>query len=112
MVGLVGEARPAGAGRVRVEATMAMRSGRLAVLRGHQGAVDVVAWSPDGARLASAARDGTVRVWDTRTGECLDRIHVGGRSATCVQYSPDGSRLACVASNWLRVWDGDGWRNF
>jgi hypothetical protein len=33
-----------------------------------------VSWSADGARLASAAGDETVRVWDARSGACLEVI--------------------------------------
>ena len=45
---------------------------RLArTLTGHTRGVLGVAFSPDGRLLATASRDGTARVWDPATGDCL-----------------------------------------
>ena len=30
----------------------------------HEDVVDAVAWSPDGSRLVTASRDGTVNIWN------------------------------------------------
>jgi WD40 repeat protein len=35
------------------------------VLRGHRAPVQAVCFSPDGRRLASGARDGQIRVWES-----------------------------------------------
>src|SRR5262249_54399146 len=54
-----------------------------------------------------ASDDGTVRVWDTKTGAETLRLR-GQRSWLCwgVAFSPDGSRLACgVGRRMAKVWD-------
>lgn len=81
-------------------------SGRhLRTLAGHSGSVIHAAFSPDGARLATASRDGTIRLWDPRTGE--QQLVLRGHQAevSSVAFSPDGSRLASVSDDGtLRVW--------
>ncbi|MFB2768435.1 WD40 repeat domain-containing protein [Pelatocladus sp. BLCC-F211] len=33
-----------------------------------------IAFSPDGQTIASSSRDGTVKLWDVKTGECLKTL--------------------------------------
>jgi WD40 repeat protein len=62
-------------------------------LHGHKKAVNGVAFSPDGAMLASAASDG-VCVWDLATGKPRWRADVD--YADQPAFSPDGRWLAAV----------------
>jgi WD40 repeat protein len=65
-----------------------------------------VAFSPDGARLASASRDGLARVWDLRR-ERLERTLLGHAAAVAgIAFAPEGTRLASWdVGGGLRVWD-------
>jgi len=69
-------------------------------------AVNGVAFSPDGERLASAGGDGTVKVWNSRTGEVirtLEKAH--SDSVVCVTFHPDGKHLATAgADRRVKVW--------
>ena len=59
----------------------------------HQGAVFVVAWSPDGKLLASAGQDGTVLLSEAATGKEARRFRTQGAVKALV-FSPDGKLLA------------------
>ncbi|MCA9688081.1 MAG: hypothetical protein KC636_00615, partial [Myxococcales bacterium] len=65
----------------------------VAVLRGHQHSLYELAYSPDGARLATASLDDTARVWDARTGELLVTLRGHEDDVVALAYSPDGARL-------------------
>jgi len=69
-------------------------------LRGHASGVNDVAFSPDGALVATASLDGTAKVWDAATGKELLMLHPTGASADTpgklytVAFRPDGKQLA------------------
>src|SRR5262249_30755935 len=53
-----------------------------------------LAWSPDKRTLAAGGEDGTVRLWDTKTGRELLSVAAHKRPIACVAFSPDGKWLA------------------
>lgn len=62
--------------------------------------------SPDGARLAAAANDHTVHVWDL-AGPSLERVLEGhSENVWCCDFSPDGRTILSGADDkMLKLWD-------
>src|SRR5258708_28280935 len=63
-------------------------------LAGHRVSVPGIAFSPDSARLASVAKDRTVALWDTVSGQRIwEGDHPLPRPGQAIGFSPDGTLL-------------------
>lgn len=73
-------------------------------LTGHAGAVERIAFAPDGLAVATASSDGTTRLWDSRYGTSLTTFEGDGGIASVVAFAPDGNRLliAGLRDVWVR----------
>ncbi|TCG04459.1 hypothetical protein BZM27_40695 [Paraburkholderia steynii] len=71
----------------------AQASMQIALLSGHQNAVDSAVFSPDGKRVVTASWDGTARVWDLATGKQI--VQLSGHQN--LVYPPPSAR---TASGW------------
>ncbi|GIJ58218.1 WD40 repeat domain-containing protein [Virgisporangium aurantiacum] len=84
----------------------------LTVIEGPGEWVGTLAFSPDGATLASGSGDRTVRFWDARTGEPKQTFWRAPEKALYigkVAYDPSGTRLAVsTGTRTVRIWDLSG----
>lgn len=86
---------------------------RLVDLPGHPDEVTALDWSPDGAEVASAGLDGTVRFWDIATARERSAIQLPGaetmaredRAVHNLVYAPHGGQLAATYRGQVWIWD-------
>ncbi|KAG0142826.1 hypothetical protein CROQUDRAFT_673304 [Cronartium quercuum f. sp. fusiforme G11] len=68
--------------------------------------VTSVCVSPDGTLLAAGSLDTVVRLWDTSTGQLLDKLKGHKDSVYSVAFSPDGKFLVSGSlDKTLKLWD-------
>jgi WD40 repeat protein len=67
----------------------------------------VVAYSPEGTRLATGGEEGSsIRIWDTDTKSVVDELEGHEGAIKDLEYSESGDRLLSVGfDNTVRIWD-------
>ncbi len=80
-------------------------------LVGHSSNVFTLAFSPEGARLASGSNDGTILLWDSTTGQQLRTLSGHSQDIYSVAFSPDGQLLVSTSPDQtIRLWDAQSGR--
>lgn len=78
------------------------------VLQGHTAPIARIAWSPDGAYLATSSFDKSIRIWDVRSGACVLTLVAHTAFVMSVAWSPDGQHLASASGDTtIRLWEAD-----
>jgi WD40 repeat protein len=75
----------------------------LCRLEGHGNVIDSISFNPDGKTVATGACDGSVRIWDLKTGKELTRI---GNGSPGISYTADGKTLVYgTHPSVIKLWD-------
>jgi eukaryotic-like serine/threonine-protein kinase len=73
---------------------------------GHSSTVLSVAFSPDGARVATSSFDSSIRLWDATSGQNTATLRGHEGAVDQVIFSPDGTRIASRGSDRIiKIWD-------
>lgn len=88
-------------------------AGNTVTLKGHSTSAFRMAFSSDGARLASGDYEGVVIIWDVAKGKAVHKWSAHAAAVDCIAWSRDGSRVmtACDDARQVRMWDTDTGEN-
>lgn len=82
------------------------------VMRGHKKWITIVCWEPlhlngECRRLASASKDATIKIWDTKLYSCMITLsgHLDG--VRCLRWSGEGLIYSASKDRTIKVWRPD-----
>ncbi len=95
-------------GSVRVYETKGGK--RLMDMAGHKKVIMALAWSADGALVASASGDHTIKIWDVSGEEAKEVTTFSGHTGGVYTVAFDPTRRVVASGSWdhtIRLWDVD-----
>src|ERR1051326_408253 len=78
----------------------------IRILSGHSDSISMIEFTPDGRCCVSADRKGTLKVWETPSGNELTTLVGNKETVRAIAVTPDGRRM--VTASWdhsIDVWD-------
>ncbi|CEF76054.1 hypothetical protein FGSG_10601 [Fusarium graminearum PH-1] len=78
------------------------------VLEGQKSEITALAFSSDDLFIASGFRDGTIKVWNSTTGVCLEEHCIEGSSVESIVFTEGQEYLSSVSSydsDTIQVWE-------
>jgi len=78
-------------------------------MTGHKKWVTTLSWepyhkNPECQFLASASKDGDVRIWDTKRAQTSRILSSHSKSVTCVKWGGNGLIYSCSQDRTIKVW--------
>ena len=74
----------------------------------HSSYVKSIVYAPNGTWLASGAEDGTVKLWDAKSGRLLRTLAELKDEVVSVAISPDGGHVAAVSHDGAaKIWEAE-----
>lgn len=75
------------------------------IFEGHTGNVTGIAFHCDGKWMVTSSEDGTVKIWDTRTGAIRRSYNHGSPVNDVVIHPNQGEIISCDRGGSIRLWD-------
>jgi WD40 repeat protein len=80
-------------------------SGLVRTLEGHSNGLNALAITPDGARVLSASKDKSIKIWDVETGQELQTLKGHYQAVNHVILTPDAKHLISASDdNTIKIW--------
>lgn len=77
----------------------------LMTFEGHTGNITGVAFHCEGKWMVTSSEDGTVKIWETRSGTIQRSYNHGSPANDVVIHPNQGEIISCDRSGSVRVWD-------
>lgn len=80
---------------------------KIATLSDHNGPVRSAAWNPNSKTIATASDDGTVKIWDAKSGQLQTTVHASDSGGVnSARWYPSGNYLVTAGDDHVaRIWD-------